>query len=74
MCQEKDAEITSFLGGRPPPIFRLRGTSLPSPAFDAHVLTHVGMYIPMYVSERYKRNQTVDRLHVVKSYAVLGIE
>ena len=36
--RKKDANISSFLGGRPPLIFRLRGTRPPVPsAFDAHV-------------------------------------
>ena len=33
--KKKDAEMPYFLVGRPPMIFRLRGTR--SPAFDAHV-------------------------------------
>ena len=45
--RKKDAETSSFLGGRPPLIFRLRGRFPRPPAFDAHAYTStIIQYLP----------------------------
>ena len=48
MYVEKDAEISQFLGGRPPLIFRLRGTRPPVPPLS----------MPMQVGRNQRRKMT----------------